>query len=171
MLCGNCCEACAVRSPDILDGGWTGLRAFCSRPKGVDEAVIGAVPWESDLREGRRKGWVFEDSGIGLAKGDSSSSSEVESGDCGLAAKSIASIESSWGILGAGAGGEAMVVPIFLSSWHEQIKDGPVEENSRRVEIGSPRYFCYQMPHAPVGSAAVDELQVVKERGSGRRFD
>lgn len=65
------------------------------------------------MREGSRNGEVFRDSGVGLANGDSSSSSEVEPGDCGLAAKSIASIESSRGNLGAGAGGEAMVVPIF----------------------------------------------------------
>ncbi len=58
----------------------TGLRAFCKRPRGVEEAVMDGVPEgsEVDRREGRRG--VFEVSGVGLANGDSSSSS-VERGD------------------------------------------------------------------------------------------
>jgi len=44
ILCGNCCDVCAARRPDMLDGGGAGLRAFCRRPSGVDEAVMDAVP-------------------------------------------------------------------------------------------------------------------------------
>ena len=85
------------------------------------------------MREGRRKGGLlFEDPGVGLANGDSSSLSEEEPGDCGLAAKSIDSIESSRGSLGAGAGGEAMAVPMFYlcgmsKVWRIQQKKCPEE--------------------------------------------
>jgi hypothetical protein len=59
--------------------GALGLRAFCSTPRGVEEAVIGAVAWGSDTdrREGNRG--IFEDSADGLVAGDSSS----VSGDVG----------------------------------------------------------------------------------------
>lgn len=85
-----------------------------------------------DRREGRRG--VFEASGVGLANGDSSSSS-VERGDWGLA-KSMASTDSSRGMVGAGAGGEAMAVSKVLSLWHERING---VSRGRSLRSGSGR--------------------------------
>lgn len=100
-----CIVVCAVRRFVAVGGG---LRALFKRPSGVEEAVIDGVPSCAGVgrREGRRG--AFEGSGVGLGSGDSSSSS-VDSGDWG-SAKSIASIDSSRGRLGAGTGAGAMVV-------------------------------------------------------------
>ena len=82
-----------------------------------------------DRRDGRRGRAVFEVSGVGLGKGDSSSSS-VETGERGFA-KSIASTESSRLALAGDIGGEAMAVSKVLYSWHESIMDFPNYKSSR----------------------------------------
>lgn len=40
ILCGNC----AVRRFDMFVAVGAGLRAFCKRPRGVEEAVMDVVP-------------------------------------------------------------------------------------------------------------------------------
>lgn len=87
----------------------TGLRAFCNKPRGVDEAVIEGVVEESEVgrKEGRRR--VFEESGLGLLAGDSSSESVSSPGDRGLAK----STESS-GADGGKSGGVAIVFFVLL---------------------------------------------------------
>jgi hypothetical protein len=90
---------CGPLMLDKLDGGGIGLRAFCSKPRGVEEAVIGVFEIsEVDRSEGIRR--VFEVSGEGLVAGDSSSESVNSPGDRGLAK----SMDSS------GAGGGVAIV-------------------------------------------------------------
>jgi hypothetical protein len=79
MLGGNC----PPRGGGALEpaAGAFGLRAFCSMPKGVEEAVIDfVVSGSAGRREGRRRG--FEESEGwsvgGLLKGESSSVSGEE---------------------------------------------------------------------------------------------
>jgi hypothetical protein len=101
MLCGNCppklvCEPLILGNVD----GAFGLRAFCTKPRGVEDGVMEV---RSDVlrSEGIRE--IFEESNEGLPNGDSSSSS-VDPGDRGLVAKSF---ESS-GALGGLSGEEAI---------------------------------------------------------------
>jgi hypothetical protein len=87
-----------------VDGAFC-LRAFCNKPRGVEDGVMEA---ESDVLRSEGILGVFEgleESSEGLPNGDSSSSSSVDSGDRGLVAKSF---ESS-GASGGWSGEEAIV--------------------------------------------------------------
>jgi hypothetical protein len=124
MLCGNCPPmlVCGVLRLDNVGVGAIGLRAFCTKLRGVEEAVMDVVPLGSDID--RRDGTlgVLEASNEGLPNGDSSSSS-VDSGDRGLVAKSI----DSSGALGGLSGGAAIAAcPESLFAWHERTRDRPV---------------------------------------------
>ena len=73
----------------MLGAGGFGLRAFCNKPRGVEEVVIEGVVWGSDVdrREGMRGPPGFIGSHKGLIAGDfsSSSSSSLDSFERGLA--------------------------------------------------------------------------------------
>ena len=85
-----------------VDGAFC-LRAFCNKPRGVEDGVMEA---ESDVLRSEGILGVFEglegleESSEGLPNGDSSSSSSsssVDSGDRGLVAKSFESSGASGG--------------------------------------------------------------------------
>lgn len=127
--------------------GSFGLRAFCSIPRGVEEAVMGAVAWGSDMdrREGNRG--IFGGSADGIFAGASSSVCG-DVGDRGLA-KSMASP----GTLAALSGGVAMVDSRISPLWHgRQIIARSCNRDSQGWEENdrSEEPFEHQMPQDPV---------------------
>jgi hypothetical protein len=110
ILCGNWPPTliCALLRFEIVGDGPFGLRAFCTKPRGVEDEVMDAVPWGSDVDRSEGILGVLEvlevlgESNDGLPSGDSSSSV-----DCGVRRIVAKSIESS-GALGGLSGGVAM---------------------------------------------------------------
>ena len=127
ILCGSCPPMldCALLMFGSVVGAF-GLRAFWTRPRGVDEGVMDAGS-DVDRRVGIRE--VLEESKEGLPNGDLSSSS-VDSGDRGLVAKSF---ESS-GALGGLSGEEAIAA--YPDSYLDGI-DGPAIVQSLSVDCTS----------------------------------
>jgi len=106
----------------MLGEGGFGLRAFCNKPRGVEEVAIEGVVWGSDVdrREGMRRPPGFIGSREGLIAGDfsCSSSSSLDSFDRGL----VGSRESS-DVVREISGGVAMVASSGRGDLHERFTE------------------------------------------------
>jgi hypothetical protein len=87
----------------MLGAGAFGLRAFCNKPRGVEEVVIEAALWGADVDRSEGMRGLFEGSFEGLIALDPSSP-PLESFDRGLVG-----LKESSGAVREASGGVAMV--------------------------------------------------------------
>ena len=108
----------------MLGAGGFGLRAFCNKPRGVEEVAIEGVVWGSDVdrREGMRlmgpPGFIGLREGLIAGDFSCSSSSSLDSFDRGL----VGSRESS-DMVREISGGVAMVVSSSRGDLHERFTE------------------------------------------------